>query len=130
MRKKMFDGFDPAVIYFTDKQWRELLKRFDLSRVVKVEGENKYEIPSDGCYLCKAYRSGIGRCCDCPLSTDLHTCGDFMEEVVGVGTYFEIRIEPESGVWWYTCKDEDARRHVRKIYEALMSMERVGRRGR
>jgi len=128
MRKTTFDGFDPAIIYFTEKQWRELLKRFDLGRVVKDGKEERYEIPSDGCYLCKMYRSGVGVCGGCPLNTDLHTCGDFMEEIVGKGKDLQFRAEPDSGVWWYTWHNREARSHARKIYKALMNMERVDRR--
>lgn len=124
MRKGKFSG---KTIYLTEKEWRELLKRFDLSRVVEKE-EDICEIPSDGCYLCTKYRKDNRACGDCPLNDEELTCGDFMEDIVGDG--FAFHAEIQSGVWWgeYGAGLE-ARVHVKKIYVALMKMERVDRRG-
>jgi hypothetical protein len=127
MRKGIFSG---ETIYLTEKEWRGLLKRFDLSRVVKGE-DNMYEIPSDGCYLCTKYR-GAGSpaaCGGCPLNSEVETCGDVMEDIVGGS--FAFHAEVRSGVWWGDYGEgQEAPKHVRKIHRALMKMERVSRRGR
>jgi len=116
-------------IYLTEKERRELLKRFDLSIVIKKE-DDIYEILGDGCYLCTKYRvAGSTACGSCPLNTGVHTCADLMEEVVG--DCFAFQVESLSGVWWRECGEGvEARAHIKKIHKALMNMERVGRRGR
>ena len=125
MRKGIFSG---KTIYLTEKEWRELLKRFDLGKVVKKE-DNLFEIPSDGCYLCTKYRKHSRACGDCPLNDEELTCGDVMEDIVGGG--FAFHAEVLSGVWWRECGEGvEAPVHVKKIHDALMSMEKVGRRGR
>jgi len=125
MRKGIFSG---ETIYLTEKEWRELLKRFDLSRVVNTEGD-LFEIPSDGCYLCTKYRTGSRACGDCPLNDEELTCGDVMEDVVGGS--FAFHAEVRSGVWWRDYGEgQNARAHIRKIRRVLMKMERVGRKGR
>lgn len=118
--------FDDRVIYLTEKERRELLKRFDLSKVVK-KGE-LYQIPGDGCYLCKKYRKGEGSCGGCPLDSEVDTCGDLMEVIVGDA--FTFHADVNSGVNWIRQYDTEARIDVRKIHKALISMKRVWRRGR
>lgn len=126
MRKGIFSG---ETIYLTEKEWRELLKRFDVSKAVKKE-DDIYEIPSDGCYLCTKYRRmGSTACGYCPLNTEVNSCGDFMEDIVG--RQFAFQAEVASGVWWRECGEGvEAPVHVKKIHKALMSMKRVWRRGR
>lgn len=125
MRKGKFSG---KVIYLTEKEWFELLERFDLSKVVNKEDE-LFEIPSDGCYLCTKYRTHSRVCGDCPLNDEELTCGDVMEDIVGDS--FAFHAEVRSGVWWRDYGEgQEARAHIRKIRRALIKMERVGRRGR
>lgn len=127
MRKRTFCGI---TMYLTEKEWRELLKRFDSSKAVRVEGKYNWaeiwEIPSKGCYLCTKHRGeGSPACKGCPLDSQDFTCGDVMEDVLGApfGFHAEIR----AGVWWrhVTGKDD-----VDKMHKALMNMERVERRDR
>lgn len=126
MRVKKFDA---RVIYLTEKEWRETLKRFDLSKVVK-KGDDIYEIPSDGCYLCEKYRTEArdgSACYGCPLDSEVGTCRDLMEVIVGDS--FAFHAEVLSGVWWGDYGEgQNARAHIKKVYEALMKMERVKRR--
>ncbi|MBA7624546.1 hypothetical protein ES703_31955 [subsurface metagenome] len=128
MRKGIFSG---ETVYLTEKEWWELLERFDLSKVVEKE-DDIWEIPGKGCYLCEKYRpveEGRSGCCDCPLDSEVNTCGDIMEDIVGGS--FAFQAEVNSGVWWRECGEgQEARAHIRKIRRALMKMERVGRRGR
>ena len=66
---------------------------------------------------------------ECPLNDEELTCGDVMEDIVGGG--FAFHAEVLSGVWWRECGEGvEAPVHVKKIHDALMSMEKVGRRGR
>ena len=125
MRKIVLSG---NTIYLTEKERRELLKRFDVSRVVKKE-DNISEIPSDGCYLCTKYRVHSRACGDCPLNDEELTCGDLMEDIVGGA--FAFHAEVLSGVWWEEYGGGlEARPHIRKIHRVLIGMERVTRRGR
>lgn len=126
MRKGIFSK---ETIYLTDKEWRELLKRFDLSKVVEKEGDI-YEIPSEGCYLCTKYRgAGSTACGNCPLNTEVNSCGDFVEDIVGDS--FAFHMESGGVVWWRECGEGvNARAHIKKVNRALMKMKRVGRRGR
>lgn len=124
MRKGTFGG---ETIYLTDKEWSELLKRFDSSKAVKSKKAGFYEILGEGCYLCEKYRGMGGTACSsCPLNTEVSTCGDFMEGVVG-GCY-AFHSDVNIGVSW--MKGGRGKEDVEKVHKALMNMERVKGRGK
>lgn len=117
--------FDDRVITLTEKEWRALLKRFDLNRVVENEGKERYEIPSTGCYLCKQYRVNIDCCGCCPLHATTGSCADLVEVIVG--TYLVFFMERASGIWWDFGDNDEARDQVVMVYDALSRMKRVVR---
>lgn len=124
MRKTKFH-FSEEAIYLTEKEWRELLRRFDSSKAVESKKSGFYEIPGKGCYLCTLHRKRTGACGGCPLDTEANSCGDFMQEIVG--SPFAFHADVNTGVSW--MKGGVGKEDVEKIYNALMSMERVRERG-
>ena len=115
--------FDDRVVTLTEKEWRELLKRFDLNRVVENEEKERCEIPSTGCYLCKRYRLSMDSCGCCPLHTTASSCGDLVAVIVG--THVVFFMERTSGIWWDFGDDEEAREQIVMVYDALSRMKRV-----
>lgn len=117
--------FDDRVVTLTEKEWRALLKRFDLNKVVKNEGRERYELPSKGCYLCERYRLSIDSCGCCPLHAVTGNCADLVEVIVG--TYPVFFMERRSGIWWDFDSDDEARDQVVIVYDALSRMKKKGR---
>lgn len=120
MRKATFFGKD---VYLTEKQWSQLIARFDVDRAKKDEYRtNKFRISIE-CF-CADFN-----CSRCPLWVlkwgEIYGCTRIMNKLCGTSDWaFEVSM---NSVYWWEEDDERARKQIQKIYTGLMCMEQVKR---
>jgi len=117
MRKITLFGKD---VYLTEKQWSNLVGRFDVDRAEKDEYGRRFRI-SIGCF-CADFACG-----HCPLYKlrwgDLYGCTRAIKYLCGTSNWaFNLSMLT---VYWWEEDDKRARRQIQKVYTALMCMEQV-----
>jgi len=117
MRKATLLGKE---VYLTEKQWSQLVRRFDLDRAKKQRWGTKFRILV-GCFCCNF------PCNRCPLRVfrwgDLYGCTRVINYFCGTSDWaFALSM---NSVYWWEGDDKRARRQVQKVYTALMCMEQV-----
>ena len=120
MRKATFFGKD---IYLTEKQWSQLVGRFDVDRARQVSGwESKFSIS----LVCFCVAIPCSRCPLRPLRRgDIYGCTRIVRYLCGTPDLaFNFAMDE---VWWWKEHDKRARRQIQKVYTALMCMKQVKR---
>ena len=117
MRKATLFGKD---VYLTEKQWGQLVRRFDVDKTKRRKYGSKFEIRV-GCF-CADFP-----CSRCPLGKlkwrEIDGCIRAMNYLCGTSDLaFNVGM---ASVSWHEIDDRKARRQVQKVYTALMCMEEV-----
>ena len=118
MRKGTLLGKD---FYLTEKQWSQLIGRFDVDKAKEHTDEFKTKVR---CFCDEL------PCGECPLGvfrTDgLGGCTVAISEVLGRRVVWKFRLNIEEAHWWKE-DDKKARNQIQKVYFFLMGMEQVKR---
>ena len=117
MRKATLFGKD---IYLTEKQWSQLIGRFDVDKTKQAGYSAKFRI-SMRCF-CDNFP-----CSRCPFYKvkwgDLDGCARIVNYLCGTSDWaFDLGM---SSVSWYEVNDKKARKQIQKVYTALSCMEQV-----
>ena len=107
-------------IYLTEKQWSQLVRRFDVDKTKRRKYGSKFEIRI-GCFCCDF------PCRHCPLNVlrwgDTYGCIRVVNYLCGTSNWaFNLTMDAVS---WYEGEDKTARRQIQKVYTALMCMRKV-----
>jgi len=119
MRKATMFGKD---VYLTEKQWSQMVGRFDVDKAKKSEYGTKFRI-SIGCF-CADFP-----CRRCPMDVwrwgEIYGCTRAVNYLCGTSKLaFNVGMD---AITWWEEDDKKARRQIQKVYTALMCMEQVKR---
>ncbi len=113
--------------YLTEREWKSLLGRFDLTKVKFVteffpEKVDFFYIDQQ-CILCEKYK---WRCSICPLGIagEVGCCNLIKEIVKDLWKSFGVS---ELEIFWRKEQDKPARKAISKIHKALLALPKVKR---
>lgn len=131
MRKFTFKGI---TTYFTEKEYKDLLSRWDKSQITFNKDEQYYEINKD-CELCNSYYTSVGRCTSCPANVfdpakdpedHVQGCTDLLQAIRGKDN--RVLVAGAEIIYWRKKANVDGRKAVQKVRDALLTATKVSRR--
>lgn len=118
--------FRERSILFSEKEWSSLLRRFNVKRAKVSAGEIRLETC---CILCDIHARNMPGCGKCPIAVQALSCGkivDFFIFEAGLDPVWQFRMDTEE-LSWYNFNDEEARKQLTAVYDALAALPRVNK---